>query len=106
MPDIIRDKSQGKPELYQNISLYSADFINLFENSALGGIWTRNPHIIRTASLQTELSCQADVTQYSIFKYLWNNIMVTVMNLVRQRQGPSFNSSGVAGIIVTGSTFI
>ncbi len=39
MPDDIRDKSQGKSELlvYQNISLYSADFINS-ENSALGGI--------------------------------------------------------------------
>ncbi len=27
MPDDIRDKSQGKFELYQNISLYSADLI-------------------------------------------------------------------------------
>ena len=30
MPDNIRDTSQGESELYQNISPYSADYINLF----------------------------------------------------------------------------
>ncbi len=30
MPDNIRDKSHGKPELYKKISPYSADYINMF----------------------------------------------------------------------------